>query len=152
VRCGEVAICPSHGQDQRAGCFGSAVLNFFPTSVYHPTLSLRCPRNLGVRDNSSIFTITSSIYQRRSVMRLAQLATCAGRSKVPLQLAQICAGKVGVARFAGPLAFFRIGTGTWVHWRRFWRISCASCGVFEFNTIYGTLAAMAVQLDDNVNH
>jgi len=85
-------------------------------------------------------------------MRLAQLATCAGRSKVPLQLAHKCAGKVGVARLAGPLAFFRIGTGTWVHWRRFWRISCASCAVFEFNTIYGTLAAMAVQLDDNVDH
>ena len=151
MSCGEVAICPSHGQDQRAGCFGSAAFNFFPTSAYHPTLSLRCPRNLGVRDNSSIFTITSSIYQRRSVMRLAQLATCAGRSKVPLQLAHNVLA-MSASLVSQGARFLGIGTGTRVHWRKFWRISCASYGVFEFNTIYGTLAAMAVQLDDNVDH
>lgn len=73
VRCGEVAVCPSHGQDQRAGCFGSAALNFFPTSACHPTLFLYGPRNLSARTNSSIFAITSSRDQRRSVMSVASL-------------------------------------------------------------------------------
>ena len=97
MSCGEVALCPSHGQDQRAGCFGSAALNFFPTSVCHATLFLCGPRNLSARTNSSIFAITSPRDQRRPVMSVASWRHA--------QVVRKCHWRVylavGVAGFAG---------------------------------------------------